>query len=103
MSWIPDFSRPLRTLTEGAQRLIRGSRIDRFEVAFWVVLILVQAIFTPVDIVFGLLLLLMMVLIRSGIWQFAGVLQSKGFDNPVYKKNLQRLIERNRQLEGTTE
>ena len=25
--------------------------------------------------------------------------QNKGFDDPVYKKNLQRLIERNRQFE----
>jgi len=32
---------------------------------------------------------------------FSGAMQtrSKGFDDPVYKKNLQRLIERNRQFE----
>ena len=38
-------------------------------------------------------------LFARGIWQFAGAMESKGFDDPVYKKNLQRLIERNRQFE----
>ena len=38
-------------------------------------------------------------LFARGIWQFAGSLENKGSDDPVYKKNLQRLIERNRQFE----
>jgi hypothetical protein len=38
-------------------------------------------------------------LFARGIWQFAGTMENKGSDNPVYKKNLQRLIERNRQFE----
>jgi hypothetical protein len=38
-------------------------------------------------------------LFGRGVWQFAGSMENKGFDDPVYKKNLQRLIERNRQFE----
>jgi hypothetical protein len=38
-------------------------------------------------------------LFARGIWKFAGTMQNKGFDDPVYKKNLQRLIERNREFE----
>jgi hypothetical protein len=34
---------------------------------------------------------------------FAKAMESKGFDDPVYKKNLQRLIERNRRFEETRE
>jgi hypothetical protein len=37
-------------------------------------------------------------LVRT-IWHVAGVMESKGFDDPVYTKNLQRLIERNREFE----
>ena len=77
--------------------------MERFEVGFWIALILVPAIFRPVDLVFALAPFFLMALIRSGIWQFAGVMQSKGFDDPVYKRNLQRLIERNRKIEDTTE
>jgi hypothetical protein len=33
------------------------------------------------------------------IWHVAGVMEGNGFDDPVYKKNLQRLIERNREFE----
>lgn len=36
-----------------------------------------------------------------GISQFAGSMEDKVSDDPVYKKNLQRLIERNRQFEET--
>ncbi len=39
-------------------------------------------------------------LFARGIWRFAGTMENKGFDDPVYKKNLQRLIERNRQFEN---
>jgi hypothetical protein len=38
-------------------------------------------------------------LFARGVWQFAGTMENKGSDDPVYKKNLQRLIERNRQFE----
>jgi len=38
-------------------------------------------------------------LFARGIWKFAGTMENKGFDDPIYKKNLQRLIERNRQFE----
>jgi len=34
-----------------------------------------------------------------GISQFAGSMEDKVSDDPIYKKNLQRLIERNRQFE----
>jgi hypothetical protein len=38
-------------------------------------------------------------LFARGMWQFAETMENKGFDDPVYKKNLQRLIERNREFE----
>jgi len=38
-------------------------------------------------------------LFARGIWGFAGSMESKGLDDPVYKKNLRRLIERNRRFE----
>jgi hypothetical protein len=38
-------------------------------------------------------------LFARGIWQLAGAMENKGLNDPVYKKNLQRLIERNRQFE----
>jgi hypothetical protein len=38
-------------------------------------------------------------LFARGIGQFAATMENKGFDDPVYKKNLQRLIERNREFE----
>jgi hypothetical protein len=38
-------------------------------------------------------------LFARGIWTFAGTMENKGFEDPVYKNNLQRLIERNRQFE----
>ena len=38
-------------------------------------------------------------LFGRAIWQFAAVMEKKGFDDPVYRKNLQRLIDRNREFE----
>jgi hypothetical protein len=38
-------------------------------------------------------------LFARGIWQFAATIENKGLDDPVYKKNLQRLIDRNREFE----
>ena len=40
---------------------------------------------------------------ESFVSLFARATESKGFDDPVYKKNLQRLIERNRRFEETRE
>jgi hypothetical protein len=37
--------------------------------------------------------------ITSFVSLFARTMENKGFDDPVYKKNLQRLIERNRRFE----
>jgi hypothetical protein len=34
---------------------------------------------------------------------FARTMSSKGFDDPIYEKNVQKLIERNRKLEEATE
>jgi hypothetical protein len=39
-------------------------------------------------------------LFASGIGRFAATMENKGFDDPVYKKNLQRLIEHHRQFEN---
>jgi hypothetical protein len=38
-------------------------------------------------------------LFARGIWQFAETMENKGSGDPVYKKTLQRLIERNRRFE----
>jgi hypothetical protein len=38
-------------------------------------------------------------LFARSIGQFADTMQNKGFDDPVYKKNLQRLIDRNKEFE----
>jgi hypothetical protein len=48
---------------------------------------------------FGLSTGLFAWLFARGIWQFAGSMENKGSTDLVYKKNLQRLIERNRQFE----
>jgi hypothetical protein len=34
---------------------------------------------------------------------FSDAMQNKGFDDPVYKKNVQELIERNKRFEDTKE
>ena len=47
----------------------------------------------------GLLTGLFAWLFGRGVSQFAGSMENKGFDDPVYKQNLQRLIERNRRFE----
>ena len=38
-------------------------------------------------------------LLGRAIWLFAGAMTDKRLDDPVYKKNVQRLIDRNRQFE----
>lgn len=47
----------------------------------------------------GLSTLFLAWLFARGIGQFAETMERKGFDDPVYKKNLQRLIDRNRAFE----
>jgi hypothetical protein len=38
-------------------------------------------------------------LLGRAIWLFAGAMTDKRLDEPVFKKNVQRLIDRNRQFE----
>jgi len=38
-------------------------------------------------------------LFARGIWLFSGALTNKSSEDPTYKKNLQRLIERDREFE----
>jgi hypothetical protein len=42
-------------------------------------------------------------LFARGIGKFAESMEDNVSDDPVYKKNLQRLIERNREFEGSKE
>jgi hypothetical protein len=42
-------------------------------------------------------------LFTGSVGAFADTMTNKSFDDPVYKKNLQRLIERNRRFEETRE
>ena len=104
MSWTPDFGHPIRTVMDGYRRLIGGSWNDRIEIAFWIALVLLPAILVPAEFIFiALIPCLIAALIESGIWQFAETMENKRFDDPVYKKNLQRLIERNRKFEDARE
>jgi hypothetical protein len=52
---------------------------------------------------FGLLQCFAWRFVRSFVGLFAGAMKNKGFDDPVYKKNVQKLIERNRRLQETKE
>jgi hypothetical protein len=81
-------------MIEKFQQLTRRSERDRSGSAFWLLNVLLWAIFAPFE---GLIGLAIVGFTRS----FSGAMQTqnKGFDDPVYKKNLQRLIERNRQFE----
>jgi hypothetical protein len=54
---------------------------------------------TVLDAIGGLSTGLFGWLFARGIWQFAKSMENKVSDDPVYKKNLQRLIERSRQFE----
>jgi hypothetical protein len=53
------------------------------------------------DVIFLIMTFGPFVVIPFFLSQFAGVMQNEGFDDPVYKHNLQRLIERNREFEKT--
>jgi hypothetical protein len=64
------------------QRLTKGSGRDRLDFAFFL---------TPIGFIMGAIAVFASL--------FARTMQKKGLDDPVYKKNVQRLIERNRKLE----
>jgi hypothetical protein len=73
------------------QKLTRLSGRDRFETTLWVL----GFILAPIEILSWLA-------VAGFTRSFSGALQngvSNRFEDPVYKKNLQRLIERNRQFE----
>ena len=42
-------------------------------------------------------------LLGRAIWLFAGAMTDKRVDDPVYKNNVERLIDRNRQFEDAKE
>ena len=81
-------------MIEKFQKLTRRSEHDRSGSTFRLLEVLLWVIFAPFE---GLLALAIVGFTRS----FSGAMQTqnKGFDDPVYKKSLQRLIERNRQFE----
>jgi hypothetical protein len=72
----------------------RGRLKAAFGIAIvvWVVVAPFELIF---DLIAGLVAATPLLFARS----FANAMKRKGTDDPVYKKNLQRLIERNRQFE----
>ena len=73
------------------QKLTKRSGRDRFGTTLWVL----GFILAPLEFVFGLAVV-------GFVRTFSGVMQNgvtNRFDDPVYKKNLQRLIERNCQFE----
>jgi hypothetical protein len=85
-------------MIERFQQLTKGSWRDRFKVAFWIVIIL-DVILAPITFLVELLSGLIFGLVSL----FARTMENKGFDDPVYKKNVQRLIERNREFEESRE
>jgi hypothetical protein len=73
------------------QKLTKLSGRDRFETMLWVL----GFILAPLELLFELA-------VAGFAWTFSGAMQNEvtsRFEDPVYKKNLQRLIERNRQFE----
>jgi hypothetical protein len=77
------------------QMLTALSGYDRFIVA-WLVLDIVLA---PLASLAQFVLELGLASVFGFTWLFSKAMENKGFDDPVYKKNLQRLIERNRKFE----
>jgi hypothetical protein len=81
-------------MIEPSQELPTRSRRDKIDVTPWVFNI-IWAIGAPFEFLAGLAVV-------KFVRTFSGAIQNgqrDGFDDPVYKKNLQRLIERNRQFE----
>jgi nitrogen fixation-related uncharacterized protein len=85
-------------MTEVFQRLTKSSWRDRLKVAFWIA-IFVPVILAPIEFVVEMVPVLIAALVPLFAWSFAGAMKNKGFDDPVYKKNLRSLIERNREFE----
>jgi hypothetical protein len=90
-------------MIEKFQRLTKVSGRDRFEIAFWVINLLLVILAPVTFLVFGLAQCLAWLFVESTVSLFAGAMENKGRDDPVYKKNLHRLIERNRRFEEARE
>ena len=80
------------------QPVTRSSWRDRFGDTFWIAA-LVSVVLAPIQFVLEMVPVFVAALVSLFAWSFAGAMKNKGFDDPVYKKNLQRLIERNRGFE----
>jgi hypothetical protein len=85
-------------MIEAFQPLTKGSWRDRFKITFWFVTF-VSIILAPIQFVVEMVTVFVVALVSLFAWSFAGAMTNKGYDDSVYKKNLQRLIERNRQFE----
>jgi hypothetical protein len=81
------------------QKLTALSGYDRFIVAWLVLDIVLAPLASLTQFVLELGLASVVGSVFSFTWSFSKAMENKGFDDPVYKKNLQRLIERNRQFE----
>jgi hypothetical protein len=81
-------------MTERFQQLTKVFRRDRFIVACGIA-VLADAMIAPIDF----LMTVVAVLVLGLVSVFARTMEAKGFEDPVYKKNVQRLIDRNRKLE----
>lgn len=82
-------------MIERFQKLTARSERDSFIAAVSVLDIVVW----PFASLAGLIMGLGMASIFGFTWSFSKAMESKGFDDPVYKKNLQRLIDRTRHFE----
>ena len=85
-------------MIEVFQPLTKASWRDRLKVTFWI-FALASVILAPIQFVFELVSAMIAAVPFLFARSFSGAMQNKGFDDPVYKTNLQRLIERNRQFE----
>jgi hypothetical protein len=81
------------------QKLTALSGYDRFIVAWLVLDIVLAPLASLTQFVLELGLASVVGSVFGFTWSFSKAMENKGFDDPVYKKNLQRLIERNRQFE----
>ena len=81
------------------QKLTALSGYDRFIVAWLVLDIVLAPLESLAEFVLGLGLASVAGSVFGFTWSFSKAMENKGFDDPVYKRNLQGLIERNRQFE----
>ena len=86
-------------MIEKFQQLTALSGYNRFIVAWLALDILLAPVISLAEFVLGLGLASVVGSVFGFTWSFSKAMENKGFDDPVYKKNLQRLIERNRQFE----